>query len=55
MQNQTKTVALADRNAAGVMQHMFEARVHRVLVEDQDELVGLVSSPDLIGAIAGMV
>ena len=38
-----------------VAQRMFEARVHRVLVEDQDELVGLVSSTDLIGAIAGMV
>lgn len=32
---------------------MADARVHRVLVEDGDKLVGLVSSMDLVRALAG--
>lgn len=38
-----------------VARRMVEARVHRVLVEDRDKLVGLVSSMDLMGAMAGLV
>jgi len=38
-----------------VARRMADARVHRVLVGDQDRLLGLVSSMDLIGAMAGIV
>ena len=41
-----------DHNVRDAAQRMIDARVHRVLVTQNDELVGILSSLDLVGLVA---